>query len=268
MSAAWKVVGAAVQGAAHVLDGTPCQDAHAHRVAGDWLVAAVCDGAGSAALGGLGATVGAQAVVAALAQACGQAPPGPPGQARAFWHGAAIEAVQAARRAVERALAETDGGTDDRGVPLFERAHATLVAAVARPSGGLFVHIGDGLGAARSGGETVAVSPPANGAYANETYFFTESDWDGQLRLTPFGPPFDLVALMSDGAAAFATEAGPALHAGFWDPVSAFLDTADAGDARRALAETLGSEQADRVTGDDKTVLWARLAPSPDPPAG
>ena len=265
-ASAWKVVGAAVQGAAHVLDGTPCQDALDYAVGGEWLAAALCDGAGSAALGGLGAEVGARTVAAALAGSCSDAPDGPPGDHREFWHGAAIDAVKAARRAVEQALAQTEGGTDDRGVPLFERAHATLVAVVARPSGGVFVHVGDGLGAARDGGETVAVSPPANGAYANETYFFTESDWDGHLRLTPFEPPFDLVVLMSDGAASLATEPGPALHAGFWDPVSAFLDGADPDDGRQALAQTLGHERTDRVTGDDKAVVWARLARAPAAP--
>ncbi len=64
--------------------------------------------------------------------------------------------------------------------------------------------------------------------------------------------------LLSDGAAALATERG-ALLAGFWDPVSAFLDGTDAEAGRAALRETLAHERTHRVTDDDKTVVWARL---------
>ena len=257
----WKVVGASVRGSGHEADGTPGQDAHAAAVVGEWLVAAVCDGAGSTALGGVGAQAGAEAVVEALTTACRAAPAGPPGGARAYWHRAALDAVKWARRAVERALRDAEGGTDDRGVPLFERAHATLVAAVARPTGGVFLHVGDGMGAAVEGGAVRAASRPANGQYANETFFFTQSDWDGHLRLTAFEAPFDLVVLMSDGGAALATERDGGLHAGFLDPVTRYLDGVDAEAGREALRETLAAEQTHLVTDDDKTVVWARLAP-------
>ena len=255
----WKVVGASVRGSGHHADGTPGQDAHSVATSGEWLVAAVCDGAGSTALGGVGARVGAEAVVEALVTACKAASAAPPGEARAYWHRAALDAVKWARRAVERALREAEGGTDDRGVPVFERAHATLVAVAARPSGGVFVHIGDGTAAALAGGAVRAVSRPANGQYANETFFFTQSDWDGHLRLTAFEPPFDLVVLMSDGGAALATEPGGGLHAGFFDPVSRYLDGVDAETGREALRETLAHERTHLVTDDDKTVVWARL---------
>ncbi len=177
--ARWKVVGAAVRGAGHEREGTPLQDAYAATAEGEWLVAAVCDGAGSATLGGLGARVGAGVVAEALAEACAAAPAGPPARAQAFWEEAAREAIKRARRAVAQSLAEAEGGTDEDGLPAFERAHATLVGVVAQPAGGLFLHVGDGLGAAVAEGEAAAVSPPSNGAYANETYFFTQADWDG-----------------------------------------------------------------------------------------
>ena len=44
---AWRVYAAAVIGASHLEAGTPCQDAFAHAVVGDTLLAVVCDGAGS-----------------------------------------------------------------------------------------------------------------------------------------------------------------------------------------------------------------------------
>src|SRR5437588_4333631 len=53
---AWKVVAATVAGTAHGRVGQGGQDAYYHSLLGDGrLIAAVTDGAGSAALGGLGA---------------------------------------------------------------------------------------------------------------------------------------------------------------------------------------------------------------------
>lgn len=264
----WTVAAATVRGSAHAADGTEGQDAHAVATWGGWLAAVVCDGAGSTTLGGVGAAVGAKTVAEALIAACADAPPGPPVGHEVFWRKAATDAVMAARAAVAHALQETEGGTDDRGLPLFERAHATLVAAVAGPEGGLFAHVGDGLGLALCAGETRATSAPENGAYANETFFFTEPEWDGHLRLTPFDAPVDRIVLMSDGGMALAVKDG-ALFDGFAGPVGRFLDTVDGAAGSAALAETLADPRTDAVTGDDKTVVWARLgAAAPEPPGG
>ena len=254
----WTVAAATVRGVSHEAEGTDGQDAHAVQTRGGWLVAVVCDGAGSTALGGLGAAVGARTVAETLALACGDAPPGAPVGHEAFWRKAATDAVMAARDAVAHALQKTPGGTDDRGLPLFERAHATLVAAVAGPDGGFFAHVGDGLGIALHAGEARATSLPENGDYANETFFFTEPGWDGHLRLTPFDAPVDRVVLMSDGGMSLAIKDG-ALFAGFAGPVGRYLDTVGGTAGSAALAETLRDPRTHAVTGDDKTVVWARL---------
>ncbi|HEX9952493.1 MAG TPA: protein phosphatase 2C domain-containing protein [Rubricoccaceae bacterium] len=261
----WTVAAASVRGAAHAADGTPGQDAHAVATPGEWLVAVVCDGAGSALLSETGATVGAAAACGAFARACAAAPDGPPTEA--YWRPAAHAAVAEARAAVARALAETPDGTDDRGLPCFERAHATLVCAVARPGGGLLVHIGDGTAIVTHGDAVRAVSAPENGVYANETFFFTEPDWDAHLRLTPVAPPFDNVVLLSDGGAALAMKDG-ALFEGFAGPVGRFLAGVSGREGSAALAETLADPRTDAVTGDDKTVIWARLAPRGAAPPG
>jgi serine/threonine protein phosphatase PrpC len=60
----WRVVGASVVGTAHEKTGQPCQDAHGWRILPDnVLIAAVADGAGSAALGEIGAQVAVRAVL-------------------------------------------------------------------------------------------------------------------------------------------------------------------------------------------------------------
>ena len=66
----WRVAAASVVGTSHVKSGQPCQDAHEWRVLpSGFLIAAVADGAGSAALAEIGATLAARAAVQALAEA-------------------------------------------------------------------------------------------------------------------------------------------------------------------------------------------------------
>ena len=58
----WRALGASVRGTSHEKTGQPCQDAHCLELLPDGsLVAAVADGAGSAALGEVGAGVVADA---------------------------------------------------------------------------------------------------------------------------------------------------------------------------------------------------------------
>ena len=64
----WRVFGASVRGKSHLDKGVPCQDAHAQAVAGDTLVAIVCDGAGSARHSEQGAQFVATQAVLALAE--------------------------------------------------------------------------------------------------------------------------------------------------------------------------------------------------------
>jgi hypothetical protein len=138
--------------------------------------------------------------------------------------------------------------------------HATLIGVIAGPSGGLFFHIGDGAACATDV-ETFSpsiLSQPENGEYANETFFFTQPDWQQHIRLTPFGRQFDLLALMSDGVTPFALAsetAGP--HKPFFDPLSRYLRSHTREEGESALAATLEKDAIRRITGDDKTLVWA-----------
>ncbi|MBC8229713.1 SUMF1/EgtB/PvdO family nonheme iron enzyme [bacterium] len=63
----WKVLGASVRGTSHTKSGQPCQDAHAWvKLPDGTLVAAVSDGAGSAALAEVGADSAVKAAVRVL----------------------------------------------------------------------------------------------------------------------------------------------------------------------------------------------------------
>lgn len=248
----WHVYAAAITGTSHAEIGTPCQDAFAHRVVGEVLCAAVCDGAGSAPLSHLGA----QTVATHVAQ----------GMARDIVFGSPLHTLahEAAFECISKVVASARQVLQSHALAssaqLADYA-ATLVAAVVGPSGGWLIHVGDGVGAAqpREGDRPAVVSAPENGEYANETYFITGEHWREHLRLTPVATPLRSVLLMSDGAAPFVMTRGHTdLSRPFVEPVERFLSTASTDVGNRALATTLDDPRTHSITNDDKTLLVAQ----------
>ncbi len=247
---AWRVVAASATGRAHLDRGQPCQDAFASASAGDLLVAAVCDGAGSAMHSDVGARQVADGVVQTLVRVL-QAGPRP------------LElAVDVLRPLIEQAVNDVRGelamASVANGVGFSEHA-CTLVGVAADATGGWFFHVGDGVAACRFGGQQAsAVSLPANGEYANETWFVTGDNWQQQLRLMRFEGPVDAIALMSDGVQPFAmTRDGADMFQPFFEPVVRYLRGVDANTGSQALHATLADPRTDHITGDDKTLLLA-----------
>lgn len=248
---AWQVFAAAAIGKSHIDSGIPCQDAFAHALVGDTLLAVVCDGAGSQHLSHIGAELLSRQVVDGLAERemrgdnLGSASPE---ELRAV----VSEAVGAARAELSKLAAET--GTE------LANYSATLVGVVANAQGGFFFHIGDGLAAAepQSAEHACIISLPENGEYANETYFVSGEAWQEHLRVTAIAQASRAIALMSDGAAPFVMAKGNAdLYRPFMDPVERYLATASASEGSKALAGTLADPRTYRITGDDKTLLVA-----------
>src|SRR5690606_8659606 len=128
----WKVVAASVAGPHHVRDGLPCQDAHTYRLQGDYLIAVISDGAGSACYSQLGS----QAITDTLVQVL----------AEADLQGLEAQTLQALVEAgVEQCRHNLVEAHPDTQLADF---YATLLGVVAGPEGGFFFQIGDGLGAA------------------------------------------------------------------------------------------------------------------------
>lgn len=175
---------------------------------------------------------------------------------------AALRSVVAAAIAEARdtvlALAPEDGAT-------LADFSATLVGCAAWPDGGLFFHIGDGAALALDAAslEVLGLSPPENGEFAEQTFFYTGDAWREHLRFTPVPAGANLIALMSDGTMTFAIASNRRdVDRRFFAPVTKFLlrddVTPEAG--ATALHSTLSSPGACRVTHDDKTLLWAHLS--------
>lgn len=247
----WRIFAAAAIGKSHIDAGTSCQDAFAHEVVGETLIAAVCDGAGSQPLSHVGSEALSRLVVQGLARRVSDGVLLATVEAAAF-SGVIGDIIASAR---ETLAVEAEAA----GVLLGAYA-VTLVGAIATGAGGWLFHIGDGQGAVEPQADDQApiLSMPENGEYANETYFFTGDEWREHLRITPIGLPIRTVALMSDGAAPFVmTKGNAALYRPFMDPVERYLATASASDGCAALASTLGDPRTYRITGDDKTLLIA-----------
>ena len=248
----WKVAGAAVRGFGHETDGSECEDHFAVECStGDFLVALVADGAGSAKFGGAGAALVAEKTTlyaVALLRRLG------PRRAREFLRAPGRPEIE---RLVARVRADLAREAQRRSVELKD-LHATLLACMAGNEGGFFFHIGDGAGLALSPSlEEFVISPPENGEYAETTYFVTADDWKEHLRITSFGSHLPTVCLMSDGVSGMAVAAGPTPFLPFLAPLDKFLSANDRPVSEAALAATLASDRIRAITQDDKTLLWA-----------
>jgi hypothetical protein len=239
---------ASVMGPSHLDRGLPCQDAHAYAQAANALVAVVCDGAGSAANSEIGAQHVSGSVAKAVAAALNTDLLTMPEEA---WRSIIETAVDAAREELASKAA-------DAGQSLSDYA-CTLVGAVADARGGWFFHIGDGVAACVfDGDQPDAVSLPANGEYANETWFVTSDNWREQLRLARFEGAVQALVLMSDGAQPFAmSRGGERLFEPFIAPVLRYLGGVDEAQGAQALHATLADPRIDAITDDDKTLLIA-----------
>lgn len=252
----WKVVGASVPGFGHIDAGIGGQDYFAYQCgAKGHFVAAVADGAGSAEFGFEGAKLVCDRIVSALIAVfssdtvlhCQDADIVKP---------AVAVAISSARHELEK---------ESIGLRAFA---ATIVGVIANEVGGTFFHIGDGAGCAidTTGNLAPVVSVPENGEYSNETYFFSDSDWESHLRTLPFSSEYNTILLMTDGVTPFALSQGYLLpHPPFFIPLHTYFAANDIVESERALAVTLQNETIRKITLDDKTLVWSLRLPNERP---
>lgn len=221
------------------------------------LIAVVSDGAGSAVFGAEGAAMVCEHVASRLHAAV-----------ESWGVGACSRSKLAgACRSVRDAVRDTRARLADlaaaRGAGLAD-FHATLVGVALTPGrGGIAFHIGDGAALAMAADRRWLLSPPANGEYADTTFFYTESDWRRRLRFSPIGPDFGTVFVMTDGVTDLALSnrgAQPRPHMPFFEPIARFLSGTTREEGERALHATLDSPAMRERTGDDKTLIWASVA--------
>lgn len=264
-----KIVVASVIGPRHRKDKQPRQDAFGYYLDDNAVAMVLCDGAGSAKRSVVGAVETAEFVSQALLSlkfslpSCSQEM-NDQGWCEHAWREHALDIISGARERLKHcSLMDGEHGS-------LQSYHTTLVAALAWSEGIVFLHIGDGFaGAVRlpeDGSENddvwnkpMLASTPQNGEYDNETYFITMDDWQQTLRIS-FAAPADVVVLMTDGPDVFALNAtADGLATPLWHGIHRHLARTPAKAAARDLAATLDSEDARRLSADDKTIAWLAL---------
>jgi hypothetical protein len=249
----WHVAATVIVGSSHRERGAPGADAVAAGASAGWLIAVVCDGAGSAAHGDAGARLASSQIVENLVRALD-----------ALTRPSDIEQeVGPLRTIIEHAL-ET---ARDSILAAAEQAQAcagsfasTVVGVACRDGNGVFFHLGDGLAIAFDAAAQAQVTSRGSETeqqYANETYFLTDKTWRAHLVFHPF-TAVRSVCLMTDGVSPFACEAG-VLKPTFLEPIAHYAATHETTQTASALTRLLDSEDARRLIDDDKTLLWATL---------
>ncbi len=262
----WVTAGGSVVGPAHRHAGRGCEDAFlvSAEFSGDLLVAAVADGAGSAARAAEGAACVVTAACAALRS----------------WRATSTLAVtdisdDVAHGWLAAVRAAVESHAVYAGIPLGDLA-ATCLLTVADASGALALQIGDGGVAVRaavapSGQAADGWTPltwPLRGEYANETVFITSIDWRAAVQIERTGP-VSAVALFSDGFEVLALNYRERrVNAHLLDPLANHLRTVGSGVAQAeldaAMVGYLSSAAFDEHAFDDRTLVLACVIPPPE----
>lgn len=243
----WTYIAGSVRGTSHDRTGQRLQDAHRCFVSGEFLVAIVCDGAGSASHGGEGASLAARRISSLALAHVRERASLPSDTIIRDWVDETRDLVALA--ASRRGLAPRDFAT-------------TLVLVLASADKVLSAHIGDGAVAMREigDGSWASLSWPEHGEYASTTYFLTD-DSKPRLRISSSSVPADALIVMSDGLERLALDfALKSPHAPFLDVMVAPLRGQAPGRAEpinRALVAYLNSSGVNARTDDDKTLIVA-----------
>ena len=258
MTSRWTWAGATAIGTAHLESGAPCQDAFACHVSppssnSGILIAALADGAGSAARAEVGARLATSIFVDVVREHVEE------GGTSASQASELIRiGVEAARVAVAAVAGHEARETDEFA--------STLLVAILHAGGGAVAQIGDGAIVMTAGADHAwqPVLWPDHGEYVNTTRFLTDADAFEQLRIEELAGPIGSVCLFSDGIERLVLDFRTrTAHAPFFDSLfRSFAEQRTAGHATsvsRDLTALLASDGVNRRTNDDKSILCATL---------
>ena len=260
----WRTAYASVAGTSHAATQTPCQDAGRCEVVptGNGLeifLAVVSDGAGSAPRSDEGSQLAVELFLSDHRALAADDP-----TLATFDEASVVRWLRKLRRAITKLAALGGHHTSDYA--------CTFLAAVVAPSRAVLIQIGDGAIVTESEetGDYVFMVWPQHGEFANSTNFVTQEGFEQRLEVAVIDHPVSEVALFSDGIERlvldFATKSvhTPALKPIFnW--LAGTIPDATATGPAAALVSFLGSEQVNRRTDDDKTLVMATRVPAPQP---
>jgi serine/threonine protein phosphatase PrpC len=248
----WRVVAASVCGTSHQQRRQSCQDAHYWRtVSDDILVAAVADGAGSATLGKVGATL---AVCAAATTVGAPQHPAVWPENDEDWRQWLVDAMRAAQATI---AAEARA----RQVAVRELA-TTLILVVAMPACVAVAQIGDGaVVIGDAAGNLLPLTVPQSGEYPNETTFVISPNALTTAQVCVWHGIPRHIAAFTDGLQRLALKMpGGHPHASFFWPFFRCVATVtEVSEAQAQVEAFLCSQRVQERTEDDVTLLLGSL---------
>ncbi len=254
----WRIVSACVAGASHVRAGLPCQDSAAYSVCGNTLIAAVADGAGSAARSEVGSKLAAETSVRTAKAILAERHDHSPRPIHETCLSIVLrESFEAARRRLYEEACALNIPARDLATTLILAVHTRDLLAVAQ--------IGDGAAVASSGdGSYRTRSAPQRGEYANQTTFVVSRNAADslQIRIEPVGESANRLAMFTDGIQNLALNGrDDSPHAPFFDPVFEWMQAqTDTESANAGLESFLKSPRVVQRADDDLTLLLASRA--------
>jgi hypothetical protein len=248
--ARWTWAAASRQGTSHAKAGTRRQDAITCTSVtdGSRLIAVLCDGAGSASMGGEGAALAARVVGVRARTHLERCAGGPDDETVQAWIGDVRDAIGHA--AEKRQLRPRDFAT-------------TLICVLSDGNETIVIHIGDGCVVAKNAADQDwhAVTWPAHGEYASTTYFITDEP-EPNISIRRYSNSISALVAFTDGMERLALNfAAETPHAPFLDgivgPVLASSRVGRDEKLSSQLAGFLDSQAVTDRTDDDKTLLVA-----------
>ncbi|MGL4511958.1 MAG: PP2C family serine/threonine-protein phosphatase [Lacipirellulaceae bacterium] len=233
-------------GAGHLASGAGCQDAaRLERIDDRRWAFAVADGAGSAPLGGEGASLAVEAAIRSLVTS-GVAPEDD------AWRVVLSKALIAAHvesRYRARALGREQSDFS-----------ATLMLGVVAPTGYMVAQVGDGvLVVEHEDASLETVLRDRKQGPVNVSAFVTDTTFLRQSRYARDTRPLAGVFATTDGLEGLATTPDGRPFGGFILPLLRRVRDNRVEDARREIEELLTSDRLRAATDDDVTVLIVRL---------
>ncbi len=252
----WAVCGASVTGQEHERRGLGCDDAYSYGVAGDFIVAAVADGAGSVTgTSAWGAHAACRSVLDNALE---------PGFVDDYGTATPGQAEQMLRWLFEGALHRVTAQAGTLGLDVVLLSTTLSVAVVDRRLAS-FGQIGDGVIAADVDGRIETLLVEQKDEYANTTSFLqSERAFEDSFRVS-VRTGVTAFALSTDGMSYKITNVATGepyepFFRGSWQHVRAGTGA----DQLAALLRGIADDQ----TGDDKTLVLAATGAGSVPPDG
>lgn len=256
----WRTSFATSIGTSHQKTDTPCQDYGGCVVVEapdgtEILIAAVSDGAGTAARSDVGSKLAVQHFLERFAEVTEGS------NDLTIIDRAFVDLWFDDVRAVIRARAETDGA-------VVNDYACTMLGAIIGPDSAAYLQIGDGaiVVSTEEIGAYGWIFWPQHGEYANSTYFVTQDGAETVLQFET-GPAVNEIAMFSDGIERLVLDMSSRdVHSPAFQPIFEWLAGTEpdrSGAQSPGLAAYLGSEHVNRRTDDDKTLVMATRATPP-----